>query len=640
MRVIHVEPRTWGRVVSQDGTFESRQIVPVDYTLFIADVRERLKPPRGGRVYLGVVNPELTENEDTDGKPPVPALETSMLMIHAMRQSGIDFQVPSAAVDDAGPPQNLKWFGVPAAEALQKLLDHSSSVLCVSRAGQLVIWKLGQGQEPDIDLPEWRTSITGGDRRGVTVIFTSAPNAVLETREFTDVGREFDHFQYVIQDGEGRWLDVNDKRLKDQGLIDPGGPVQTVRRHYAGVREEYRERVRSQLYHYIRLNPKVYTPGVQRIVRRKVNLARKVFDLEVRAFCARINPETGLWTNSTRPANGPAAPAMLCAAGYLNGPQNIIHVHDLPGKLKPGADGAAAMPTTDFEGQFQELDSTGDLTVKLTMEAGRDPPPLLGGEGAKSVPEYFYVGFTRGTGGEVVKLTDAAVQKLIDKPEADTVFVSRPELRLVRDYFPDPSVPPADNRATLEAAALELAERFLASNFQPYTQIGVRGFTPVELNGLVSQVQYDQAGLTTTVKLNNWWVPMGPQRVHDLQESIGPGFPNQGQILEDALSLGLSGAVQPTVPVKPPPQSQAQLVAVRVETNGGENGNKTKAATFTYTVTTAGTPAVRLGTKVPPKFQRGNGRLEPASWGLAFYDADGVQLLVTDERFKQGDCPT
>jgi hypothetical protein len=77
-----------------------------------------------------------------------------------------------------------------------------------------------------------------------------------------------------------------------------------------------------------------------------------------------------------------------------------------------------------------------------------------------------------------------------------------------------------------------------------------------------------------------------------------------------------------------------------VENDGGENGDKTKPATFTYTVMLPGTSAVRLGTKVKPKFQRGNGRLEPANWGLAFYDAEGLQLLHTDERFKQGDCPT
>jgi hypothetical protein len=643
MRVIHVEPRTWGRVVSQDGKSVTAEPVPVDYTVFIADVRERLKPPRGGRVYLGVVNPELSENEDTDGKPATQPLETSALMVHALRQSGVGFLPPSASVDEAGPPTNLKWLGVPVAEALQKLLDHSSSVLTVTRAGQLQVWKLGEGREPDLSgRAQWRMSVDGADRRGRTVIFTSAPYAVLETREFNDVGGPSSAFQYVIQDAEGRWLDVNDPRLRSQGLLAGGGPVQTVRGHYAGVREEYRERVRSQLYHYLRLNPAVYVPGVQRIVRRKVNLARKVFDLEVRAFCARTDPQTRLWTNSTRPANGPAAPAMLCTAGYLNGPQNIIHVHELLGKLKAGPNGEAAAPTTDLEGQFEEL-AVGDLTVRLTMEAGRDPPRSVGGGDAKkSIPEYFYVGFRRGPDGEPVQLTAARLQELIDRPQADTVFISRPDLRLVRDYGPDPKVAPADNRPELEEAALGLAERYLASSRQPYTHICVPGYAAVDLNGLVSQVQLDPAALLTTVKLNNWWVPMGPQRVQDLQESVGPGFPNQGQILEDALALGITGAVQPNVPIKPPPPpvSQAQVVAVRLENDGGENGNKTKAATFTYTVTTAGPQPVRLGTKVSPKFQRGNGRLEPANWGLAFYDAAGVQLLVTDERFKQGDCPT
>jgi hypothetical protein len=415
------------------------------------------------------------------------------------------------------------------------------------------------------------------DRRGEVVIFSSAPVPAVETRIIE--GPSPKTWEFVIQDKSGKWVEVNDEKLRADRLIHDGGPEKTVKEKYAKVDVLYQGRVRSQLYHYIRLaraffDPKLVGSPQSQILRRRISTAGKLNDIEVLATIAQPDYVNGGWKNAKEPAR--------CSAGFLNGQQNIIYVEQLLGKL------GDSNPAADFEANFVALAGataaggtspprSADLRVKLSIEQsvevkdkGANPA-----DAKRRKPAFYTVGFRRGLdAGAIIKLTDGELTSEIDSPSEDTVFISRPELRLVADFTAGgDSKPPVHNQDDLDKKAKELAARYLKerrSDRAPRT-IQVKGFYRVELNGRVSEVRISQSPPMTTVKVDSVWTPLG---AGDITALIGSGggkggaggaggggggagvgaepYPGQGQTLNEALGLGQAGATQPLVPIGPP----------------------------------------------------------------------------------------
>lgn len=657
MRIVDVEP---GDVGIPAGQSTARV---VEYTLLLSDFRERFVPPRGGRVYLGLVNPVIGETlaKEEDADPTPDAMKLMQTCLGQMLAPG-RYEIANAPpIQAAGTPGNLQWRGGYATVEMGKLLDHSSSVFCPQTSGVGAVYRIGEGRE--VEVPDGRLmatpTIPGADRRGRGVIFTSAPNAVIETQEVK--GPHADGWEFVIQDTEGAWRQIDDAKLKtDLHKLIVGSPEDTVRSRYAGVNPLYVDRVRSQLYRCIRLTKFFTKNQPKRLIRRRVEQAAatqggaapkpKLKDVEVFARIARFDPESRMWSNGPTATGAEAG----CTVRYIYSDQNIVQLAELLGTVEPPPppEGQAA-PAPPFnlpeiEPYFRALKVDG-LRAKVSFESAVE----LAGELGKFVPEYFFAGFYRNERG-VTEMTRQEILGELVAPDADTVFISRPDLRLVRDRSYNFSSPNT-NEEDLKTRAKDLAVRYLAAPQTPQVMY-VKGWWKVELNGLVSEVELDQAasgagGPTTTVRLNTGWTPLGAEDVMRLGRSLGRGagggrasygeeaFPSQVETGAEALSMGAATAPQPIVPLSPapPPAAAAGLMFVVLSKADGENGTIDQTATYVYDVFAreGGTP---LATKQTPQWGRSAGRVSLATVGIAHVFGGQVRLLVANELPSTGKC--
>jgi hypothetical protein len=600
MRIVEVQP--YGVGVVRKGP-----PVPIvaEWLLFIADERERLTPPRGGRLTLGILNPaladETADNGDDDAAtPPAPGASAvppshrtaRELVKECLAAAGTTLYEIIWPNPQPAAPTDLKWLGCYATVELEKLLEYTHSVYCPQSGGAVLINRVGEGPLPDVPLSRRVVDqfLPPTDRRGEVVIFSSAPVPAVETRIIE--GPSPTTWEFVIQDKAGKWREVNDAQLRTDRLVHDGGPEKTVKEKYAKVDVLYQGRVRSQLYHYIRLakaffDPKVVGPVQSQILRRRLSTAGKLNDIEVLATIAQPDYVNGGWKNAKEPAR--------CTAGFLNGPQNIIYVQELLGKLKD------TNPVADFEANFVALAGaaaagattparSADLRVKLSIEQSVEVKDKNANpdDAKRRKPAFYTVGFRRGLdAGAIVQLTDGELTSEIDSPSEDTVFISRPELRLVADFTAGgDSKPPVHNQDDLDKKAKVLAARYLKerrADRAPRT-MHVKGFFRAELNGRISEVRISQSPPMTTIKVDSVWTPLG---AGDITALIGSGggkggagggggagvgaepYPHQGQTLNEALGLGHAGATQPMVPIAPaaPPPGGESLFVARISSS-------------------------------------------------------------------------
>jgi uncharacterized membrane protein YgcG len=570
MRVVEVAPTQMG---VPRGFFAIRA---VEFSLFIADFRWRMVPPRGGLVMLGLVNPALQDEESDEPTPPpqtppaggAPAAAqkkprpNTELLKACLDRTGVKYELPAPSIVDAvQPAKNLHWFGSYATVELGKLLEHTGCVFCPSRSGAGVVYRNGDGNEPrvprqPIDRLSADVPLPLSDQRGKVVIFTSAPSAAVETREIK--GPSAQTWEFVIRDDKGKWREINDTYLRDNGLLAKEGAVETVRGKYKGVKELYRDQVRGDLYHHVRLADAVFKPDAHHVLRRRLTVDRKVGDLIITAARARRDPTTGQWVNGSEHAR--------CTAGFLRtggvGAHNVIHVHELLGRVK------GAGQVGDLEENFDEL-KDGDLKLKVSLESAIEykRPNAPADEKAAWTPEYYGVGFRRTKDGkDVEQLSTADLKNEYEKLDGDTVIIPRPELRLVREYDAAASAgtPPKDNYKTLDKEAKALAKRYLKDPQHPPRQLQVKGFFGVDLDGRVSKVQIDQASGLTTITLDGDWTPLGNASVSDLSHfsadgsgggAGGGGSAGGGGVQQEHTALGAAGHQLPIAPLQPPPSA-------------------------------------------------------------------------------------
>lgn len=557
------------------------QLVPrvTEYVLTIADFRERLLPPRGGRVNLGLVNPTLKElaagDAEPDATPPTPgqpAPPQPIRPVAAVKRTNAEllryvfeqllpkrgdnpgYELPAASeINAVEAARDLQWYGNFAADEAAKLLDRTHLVLCPSRQGKAIVYKTGSGNVPRVPATRkvYDLAMPETDVRGARVIFTSAPNAIVETVELR--GPSATTWEFVIRNEKGQWTEINDKALK---TILPDGPAQTVRQQFSKVPVLYRDNVRAELYRCIRLNQKTYPPLVRRMLRRRVIEDLTLADLDVRANRAVQNPATGIWLNSNEP--------VPCNIALVVQGQGVIVTHERLGKIDRPTE------VTEWETRFQTL-SASDLVVKLTMEAAIEVQPF-GQDQQQSkvkVPEYYAIGFRR-IGANVTQLSASEVEAQQKDPADDTTFVAQPELRLVRT-FTWGNNKPTTNEADLKKQAKTLAEHYLAGPAsRAPREIRVSGFYGVDLDGVVGEVRIDQERVETTIKLNPWFTPMSGGSLRGLAGAGGGGgggaggaYPGQAGTLAQGLELGTAGAAQPVVPIAsaPPPVFADSFIA-------------------------------------------------------------------------------
>lgn len=542
VRIVEVEPLRIGVLA---GETDERVIA---WRVALVDVRERFAPPLGGLLTRGLVNPDATEA----GTAAAGQVNCAVLVQWCLDALGVAYGPLPAGLSDVTPPRNLQWFGVPAREELAALLEHTGCVLVPRANGTVEVRKVGAATGDDLppnapgDRKEVDLVVPSTDRRGTTVVFTSAPNPVLDTIKLK--GPAPDTWQYVVRDVDGAWKPLDDAAVVNN-YWSGSTAAEQIRKHFSGVGATHRDRVRAEVYRSIRLDPATYLPAIQGVLRRQVKLgdaARLVLKgIEVKAKRAQQQPDDARWRNSTE--------LIPCAATTLERAANVIRTWHLLGKVE--GDGSVA----DLEASFVPLGAN-ELEVTLTVEAAKD-----------GKPEYACFGFTRLGDGTVQAMNEAQSRAAMENPGGDVVVYSRPELRLVRD-----AIAQTDNQAALQSEAYILAvEHFRgASSLRVLT---VKGFWPGELSGRVTEVRISQATPRTTFLVDRTSSTLGGRVKPSALRRGGGGGRNHGgaaggQSQSTALALGGSaGGTQPIVPVEPyvpPPEPDRQPVKVKITTAG------------------------------------------------------------------------
>lgn len=533
-----------------------------EFELYLADFRQALASPRGGRLRRGLLNPGQDANptpdiagdntdvggdfsgtggsfDDSsgDGTDPQSSAATddvpnSQLIAWCLEAMGMaDVAVPDS-VDDVKAPRDIKWFGNHATTELQKLLDLTGCVFCPQLDGTATVEAIGAGDDPqipeDVKLPE--ITLPGIDRRGQTVVFTSAPSAVIST--ITITGPSPDSWIFIVQDTDEKWkpLDFHLNLMQSTGYASP---VDGVRDNWRQVDEKYRYRITLQAYKFLQLSPDTYNPRNQPILRQVIHEGFQSATLKLRA---KVGVQKGgIFVNATDFVEVPIT------ANIQGGPGNVIACAYPLGKVALGG--------TDLLKNWAELED-GDLEVEVSLEKHDD----------QGKPVYFVAGFTRdvGSGGVTPLDDDSAMNAAYPSvdgtgktaaPAADVIVLERPDWRLL-EIAEQPV-----NLDELKAAAKAEADKLLAKSGVPTRILRARGFVAAGTSGLASEVSFDQHGAVTQWKLNNWWRPLSGTGMVDASnaptQAPGEAYPQATRVEAKRAALGAAGSTMPSVPVTP-----------------------------------------------------------------------------------------
>jgi hypothetical protein len=295
----------------------------VTYILYFADFRQRFASPRGGRLEVGLVNPDpaqaaggldldTTDGGDDDGSgasssgdgdpdgtqdPSRPNSDLIGLCLAAMGLGDTD--VP-ASVDQVDPPHGLQWFGNHAPTELAKLLLHCGHVFVPNTDGTASICPMGQGSAPSLaaNTQIIDTELPGIDRRGDTVVFTSYPNANIITQDtygpVTSSGNTTpsgDGWELVAQDSDLTWKSI-------YGLTCCSNPVTFITQGAAaaGVAADDAPRLTNQLYFYMRYRSSISDPDASPVLHRVMEQDQTT-PLVIQATVAVLNQQTMVWSN-------------------------------------------------------------------------------------------------------------------------------------------------------------------------------------------------------------------------------------------------------------------------------------------------------------------------------------------------------
>jgi hypothetical protein len=519
VRIVDVEPVKIG----SPRAFPQRDVAAriIEYRLILADMRERFVGWRGGILTWGDVNSKTDPDSEL--------VDNHTLIQRCLEAMGAIYQLSGAVIGDLNkslPQRDLTWAGSAAPEELTKLLEYCRAALVVKSTAKLEIVTMGSGDAPvippDREVPGL-LKMPGRGRRGKTVVFSSMPDPVIET--ITLQGPDASTWQFVARDKGTSPDDRPWKPLAEVSLYGNKGPTQMVKDDFKDVDPTLRDDLRADTYHYIRLAANKKNPKVAKLL-RLLKLKKDRWGLpQVRAKVA-VQQKDGTWKNANDLVSVHVAELLRDAQSG----EPIIHINELMGSVE--ADGASSL-----QDKFKPLASLGDLEVRCSFCA-------VGKDGKH---EFFTIGFTKEPDG-LKKVDDLQVAALIEKADKDVTFLAIRELQLYRVDGED------QNRQQMEVAAKEMAEVFLRGSETDYQQRTAAGFLKGELDGLITEIRWDQNECKTTFKVNAWSYPLYIAGMRErLKNNGGVTFPAQHQSASSRLGLGSVGMGQPAVPVLPGP---------------------------------------------------------------------------------------
>jgi phage-related protein len=555
VRLVNYEPLQVGTVQGEPAPRV------IELRLFFADFRCDFAPPRGGRLIRGKVNPLPPPIDPATKKPREPESNVDLIET-CLNALNVDYEIDEDRVtvlSKVPPAHDLEWYGSHAGEELKKLLEYVGAVAYPTSYGALSIDMLGDGDVPAIPaaqaLPEIR--LPGVDRRGKTVVFTSIPKTAMRTFTNDDDGEGggLPKLRFVAQDpnDHDKWV----KLATLAGVASDDAVATALNKGFKDVKDaKVKARLLDQAFRCIQFDPDDKEAPQGTVLRQAFRLAPDLHPIEVRAYAATLTPD-GLWKDPDDPI--PVVVQHLFAdVGVIVLNRRLVTVGD----DATGNPDAVASP----------IDLAQDLSLRLTVQD--DEPDPAGAAGARR-PKYFACGFVKNAGNAgLEKLTHEQAAAALESGDADTVIIDDPTLVLVSEEGGEDD--PTDNRTELEDRCKALALRYLAGSGDEYRILRAAGFVPGELSGRVAEVRYNQRELTTTFKVNSWFRPREAVTQDRLKEiAAGPGggaYPKQAATESPRLAAGMSGSVQPAVPVHAPgperrPISNA-LFAVKEEGDG------------------------------------------------------------------------
>jgi hypothetical protein len=564
-RLVDIDPGDIGTPLDSPG----RKMV--DWTLLLADVREAWVAPRGGMLAgpdarLGLTRAEI----NTEPFAPSSGVDANQQTLRTNRElveiclaaMGVSGATVPLSLNNWPAPRNLQWRGNHAPTELGRILEAAHHVIYPRMDGTIGIHEIGDGADaeetadPERMLPPFE--IPALDRRGKTVVYTSAPHRVMATRTWTGVGAG-QPLEWVLPQG-GVW------RVQDDVYGGAGVAAVTVRNRFRTVPEAVREQYRRHTFRAVRLRP---TNGA--MLDLLVNRDRTTRAIELRAWVATTADGGVTWSPATGASDIPTM-EKFC---------NVVTSGLVMGDV--------AAETTDPEYQFREL-AAGRVALTATIEEER----------------YYQVGYVAELGGGVRRLSEAEVVAAL--ADRDTMVVPAPELRLF--VFNNEEV----NRAELEAASAQMARRLLAGSGQSIRISRTRGFGPPNnLSGRVCRISLSQERLLTEFRTMAWWVPSSARMAERALAAAvggkggGQAYPGQSELRGRTLTEGSADGARPSTLVLPghaPATSWAMaaggfsgtnenwIVPVRALQFGAVGQTNVGAVAFTVAATTPATAGI------------------------------------------------
>lgn len=497
--LVDIAPEQIGRRPGENA--DSVQV----YRLCFADHRHGFVEPRGPRLRHGEINAhplppgaELTDNSIL-----------ILLCLTAMNYPGAPAPNPAivpGSVDEVAPMTPVRWDGQHAPAELAKLLKHCGHVYVPRNDGTGQIVRPNFGNLPTIPADRLSSVIAASsvDRRPRKVIFTSAPTA--KTLTYGEGTAAPPSWRFVAQDHSDNfaWKPIDE--IPALGSSEPA-----VRDHFRrgldGVSDEWRDHYARQLYRAIQLDPGRFPPRQSAILRKVLyppsqNLGR-VDDPSVKVTVA-LRGRDGAWVNRAAVVK---CKAIVAEEGVL------VFEERLGAVVLQLADTTAAANSQrgDLEPFFLPAPDS-NLKVTFSVEDW---------DTQKAQRVHAVFGFER-IGLNVVAMDDAAAVGHLSGYRPDTAVYSCPELRLIESRAAAGA--PVDNLESLRAIAAGYAHKLLVETADAIAQVAVaKGFYPVDLDGRVSEVRYNQERVDTTIVVNGWNVPVGPAGADDLPSAGDQG---------------------------------------------------------------------------------------------------------------------
>lgn len=566
--VVDIQPEEWG-IVATEGQPKPDPLKTapriISYKVSFADGRENFAFPFGGHLAEGEINKEpfrIASSADgggvvdANGQDPLNPQRLAQICLEAM---GLDPTKAPNSLSDQAPINNVEWRGSHAATELEKILVATKHAMRCKADGTIDLVQIGKGTGPSVPADQMLAELPfqGVERRGRSVVFTSAPNAILETKTIVGpmqdasgggvlagdetTSTDTNTWQFVVLDKDRVW-----KPIKESSFYKTANPLDSIKKDFSDIDETYRDLVRTTLYRCVRLNPKTFGPApirAEMVSNEQGNTILQVSGIEFKAKLAIRNAQ-GVWDNSqdlvpTVVTNVLDNGRIICVA------ERLLQVS-----------GATADPKT----AAQEIGDN-DLSVRCTRERYEQD------DKGRWLPKYFWVGFTQQL-GKIATLDEDGVNNVM--ASADAVIVRRPDLRLV--VIDDVEV----NRGKLEDIAGGLAPAYVASG-DPAKMVYAAGFVAGETDGLVAKITYDQDKVMTALHVATFFFPGSDYLAPTLEvgkQGAGEKFPLQAATQPSRSAAGDSGATLSSVPVMPFPPSDVPpgMVKVWLTTNAAGRG--------------------------------------------------------------------